>query len=108
MNPDLTVTGSIPLTRSLLAKLASGTLHSLAEAEVEPYLAKSLSWRVQGPKGTAVDPSTIQNFELSVIASTTTRLASSAELPVWSVPSIMRSVTEGKAGGLSTSNATLS
>ncbi|KAI9675858.1 MAG: hypothetical protein M1822_008867 [Bathelium mastoideum] len=105
MNTDLVVSGSVPLTRALLAKVDSSELNSLVEGLVQPYLAKQLQWRVQGPSGAAVDPSSIPSFEVSVIVSTSTQPASAAELPVWSVPTVLRPVTQGKAGGL---NSTLS
>lgn len=100
MNVDFTVAGSVPLTRALMSKLDGGLLGSLIEAVVSPFLASSLTWRVQGPDGSAVDPSTIPNFEISVIASTSTQPTSAEDLPVWSVPTILESVTHGKAGGL--------
>ena len=104
MNQDMTVSGSIPLTRSLTDKLSGGLLGSLVEAVVAPFLSQFLVWRVQGPDGSSVDPSTIPNFEVTVIASTSTQPASADDLPVWSVPTILETVTHGKAGGLNSTS----
>jgi tyrosinase len=42
----LIVTGAIPLTEALLSAISQGSLNSLDVADVEPYLAKNLHWRV--------------------------------------------------------------
>ncbi|KAF2239966.1 Di-copper centre-containing protein [Viridothelium virens] len=103
MDPNVVVSGSIPLTRALTAKLSGGLLGSLAETVVAPFLAQALEWRIQGPDGSSVDPNTVPSFEVSVIASTSTQPASAAELPVWSVPTVLETVTHGKPGGLNAS-----
>ncbi|KAI9690627.1 MAG: hypothetical protein M1820_009958 [Bogoriella megaspora] len=104
MNADMLVAGSVPLTRALMSKVDLGLIGSLLQPIIAPFLTQSLTWRVQGPDGTSVDPSTIPNFEVSVIASTSTQPASADALPAWSIPTVLDGVTQGKAGGLGSTN----
>lgn len=46
MMGNLQVTGTVPLTTALLAKLSEGCLPSLAQADVVPYLQQNLHWRI--------------------------------------------------------------
>ncbi|KAK3105487.1 hypothetical protein LTR53_018337, partial [Teratosphaeriaceae sp. CCFEE 6253] len=67
---DLIAGGSVPLTRSLTAAVKAGALPSLAEDDAVPFLKDQLKWRVAGPNGTAVDPGSIDGFQIAVFAST--------------------------------------
>ena len=91
--------GSIPLTRSLTSLVSAGTISSLTEAVVAPYLKSTLQWRVAGPSGEDVDPSTIPGFEISVYASTATQPTDPTCLPEWSKFIQLEEVTKNKAGG---------
>ena len=96
---NVPVTGSIPLTRALSAKLGDGPLADLTEALVSPFLADLLSWRILGPDGVCVDPDDVPDFEISVYATTASQPGGSC-LPVYSEFIPMPFVTHGKAGGL--------
>lgn len=95
---DFVAAGSVPLTRTLSDVVAAGGLESLAEDVVVPYLTKNLKWEIVGPDGGAVDPETLQDFEISVYASTATQPAAN-QLPEWSAFIPLADITEDKAGG---------
>ena len=97
---NVVAAGSIPLTRTLTSKLGSGLIGDLTEMIVSPFLEDMLRWRILGPDGTAVDPSTIPDFEVSVYASTSTQPGEEGSLPEWSEFIPMPKVTHGKPGGL--------
>lgn len=92
--------GSIPLTRSLTAKLGSGPLAELTEALVGPFLKSMLSWRIAGPDGSAVDPNSVAGFKVSVYASTASDTSDMPHvLPKWSPFIPIPVATHGKPGG---------
>jgi len=109
LGKNLIATGSIPLTRALTNVVGSGLLASLAELLVVPFLTANLQWRIMGPDGSDVDPTSIPNFEVAVFASTATQPSSEYELPEWSDFIPLLDVTHKKAGGAnSTADATSS
>lgn len=63
-----------------------------------PQLIFFHRWRIAGPNGSEVDPTTVPDFDVSVYASTATQ-NSPDELPVWSAFVPLADVTMGKAGG---------
>ncbi|KAK3714227.1 hypothetical protein LTR37_008029 [Vermiconidia calcicola] len=96
---NVTVSGSIPITRSLTFNLGCDT--ELSPAVVTPILEEMLVWKVLGPDGSSVDPEKVPGFQVSVYAATATKPSEEGGgLPVWSEPQPMISVTKGKAGGL--------
>ena len=94
---NIVASGSIPLTRTLTAAIGSG-LVDLTEANVVPYLTAHLKWRVAGPTGNEVDPTTIPDFDVSVYASTATQ-PGVGQLPVWSAFIPLADITQSQAGG---------
>jgi len=98
-NADVIVSGSIPLTRSLTDLLGSGAIKDLSEAVVGPYLATHLQWRILGPTGNTVDPTTLPNFLVSAVASTATIPTSDTVLPTYSKFVPFTVATHGKKGG---------
>ena len=97
---NVTVAGSVPLTRVLTDKCNAGTLADLSEETVGPYLKDQLSWRIAGTGGENVDPSTVPGFQVGVYGSTSTQPDSSTELPEYSDFVAVTEGTEGKTGGL--------
>lgn len=95
----LVAAGSVPLTRTLTALHHAGALPSLMESDAVPYLQEHLQWRINGPDGTEVDPSTVPGFEISVFASTATLGGSDFELPKFSEFIPLVEITQNKAGG---------
>ena len=96
---DVLTTASIPLTRALTGKFASGILGELTSIIVAPFLQNLLEWRILGPDGTSVDPSTVPGFEVAVYSSTSTAGDANC-LPEWSEFIPLPSVTKGKKGGI--------
>lgn len=103
---EVTITGSIPLTRMLNQKLGSGALAELTEALVGPLLQNLLEWRIIGPDGQSVDPTTVPDFLVSVYSTTATNPESETELPQYSEFIPMPIATHGKKGGLPGLNGT--
>ncbi|KAK5171504.1 uncharacterized protein LTR77_004649 [Saxophila tyrrhenica] len=96
---NVTVAGSIPITRALTTKIQSGLLGELSQMIVTPFLENALEWRILGPDGTSVDPESIPGFEVSVYASTATDPDDKFCLPEWSEFIPLPSVTKSKKGG---------
>lgn len=97
---NISITGSIPLTRSLTAKFSAGELAGLNEETVGPYLKGQLSWRIAATSGVSVDPSTVPGFAVGVFASTSTQPDTTEELPEYSEFVPVTDGTEGKTGGV--------
>ena len=102
---DLVAVGSVPLTRVLGEDVANGDLADLTVANVVPFLKTKLVWRVAGPDGGSVDPTTIPDFEISVWASTAVP-ATEFALPVWSKFIPLAEITKNKAGGATVTSIT--
>ena len=100
MTGDILASGSVPLTRTLQAEVAAGTISDMSEDTVVPYLTSQLVWRIAGPKGTSVDPNSVKNFEVAVYGSTASVPPSPDVLPKYSDFIELADVTHGKAGGL--------
>ena len=100
-DPNLIVSGTIPLTRALLQDILedSGKLENLTPEKVVPYLKENLDWRVTLFDGEEKDITEIPELEVSV-ASTRVRLGDDG-VPVyegsWRVEG---DVTRGREGGL--------
>ncbi len=58
--------GQVPLTRKLVNFVSSGALQDLEPGTITPYLAGNLQWRVQGPRGEAVDVGDVRGLVVSV------------------------------------------
>lgn len=97
---NVTVAGSVPLTRVLTDRCNAGDLPDLTEATVNPYLKKQLSWRIAATGGVDVSPADVQGFQVGVYGSTSSQPDSQDELPVYSDFVQMPDSTEGKTGGL--------
>lgn len=96
----LLIAGSVPLTRSLTAQLGSSALAELTEELVGPYLQNLLQWRILGPNGQAVDPTSLNGFLVSVYSSTASVPQADEELPQYSQYFPLPIATHGKSGGL--------
>lgn len=92
---NITVAGSIPLTRKLADEVARGTLENLSHEKVEPYLKQHLRWRVAGPQGQSIIPDTIPGFKINVYG-TTTEQCNYDELPKSSGYTHLQGATSGE------------
>lgn len=103
---NLVAAGSVPLTRAMTNAVYNGSLFDLTEDSAVPYLKDTLAWRVAS-NGTAIDPGTIDNFEIAVFASTAQLPPDEYSLPAWSDFIPLVEITQNKSGGANTTaNAT--
>ncbi|KAI4729290.1 Di-copper centre-containing protein [Aureobasidium sp. EXF-10728] len=98
---DLKITGTVPLTTSLLGKYASGELRSMAPVDVEPYLRKNLQWRVAKYNGGEVAVADVPDLSLNVVSAPITPGRTENDFPQWGSFKALNSVTAGKPGGYS-------
>ncbi|KAI5244883.1 Di-copper centre-containing protein [Aureobasidium subglaciale] len=100
-NMDLKITGTVPLTTSLLGKYETGELRTMLPADVEPYLRKTLQWRVAKYDGGEVAVADVPDLSLNVVQAQVTPAADETEFPQWGAFTALTSVTAGKVGGYS-------
>ncbi|KAF2259452.1 Di-copper centre-containing protein, partial [Lojkania enalia] len=94
------VTGAVPLTAALEARVRSGELKGLGEEEVTPFLRDNLKWRVSKTDGKAVDVESTPGFRLSVLVARVQPARSANEFPkMLSDYEVLAEATEGKPGG---------
>ncbi|CAD0083012.1 unnamed protein product [Aureobasidium vineae] len=98
---DLKITGTVPLTTSLLGKYESGELRSMAPVHVEPYLRKNLQWRVAKYNGGEVAVADVPDLSLNVVSAPITPGRTENDFPQWGSFKALNSVTAGKPGGYS-------
>ena len=96
---DLKVTGSIPLTTTLVGKVSSGDCASLKPSDVQPYLTKNLNWRVQMLDGTVVDNAYVPDLSVTVVGAEVTPAKSDDEFPSWGSINSYSNITSNKTGG---------
>jgi len=104
---EVIIAGSVPLTRALSSSVGANGLDTLAPAHTGPFLKEHLVWRVAGPEGCSVDPSTIPGFAVSVVSSTATVPSCGEELPTFSPFQTLVNITAGIAGGLNATTTLL-
>ncbi|GAM89530.1 hypothetical protein ANO11243_075690 [Dothideomycetidae sp. 11243] len=80
---DLPVTGTVPLTDALQAKVNQNQLASMDMGPVETYLQQHLNWRISLYDGTVVPASKVPGFSISVVASEMQPAAAADEFPTW-------------------------
>ena len=97
---NVTVAGSVPLTRSLTAHFNAGKLSDLSQETVAPYLKDNLNWRIAGAGGVSIDPAGVAGFQVETFGSTCTQPDSEDELPEYSEFNSVPEATEGKVGGV--------
>ena len=100
MNSQTLVTGDIPLTSTLVDKLAVGQLGNLGRNMTLPYLTKNLGWRVMKSDGTAVPNDQVPGLTVAVRSSDVTPAASDSEFPSYGQWQDHQECTHGKAGGV--------
>jgi tyrosinase len=101
MNMDeIIISGSIPLTRVLHAKLEAGIISSMAPDVVNAYLKANLVWKIASNTGDCVDPTTLEGFVVGVATTTAALPTDASQLPVYSPFHLAVDITAGLAGGL--------
>lgn len=100
--PSLSVTGAVPLTTKLLAKVNSGALASMLAQDVNGYLAKYLAWKVvRASDGSSVDPGAVPGLQVSVVSAQATAARNATSFPVWGQWGTVSAATHRKPAGLS-------
>lgn len=96
-NPDVHLSGAVPMTSHLQKRCDEGKLASMAEKDAVPYLAKNLHWRI-AREGQEVNVQNVPTFQAAVFSGTSSK-PSEGSLGTWNsyVPQV--EVTKGKAGG---------
>ncbi|KAK6539639.1 hypothetical protein TWF694_009845 [Orbilia ellipsospora] len=98
--PKSIITGSVPLTKLLIACAKQGHINDLTPNSVIPYLKDNLTWRVQMTDGSALDPAEIKSLKISVSAAEVTipaGLNQDAPISKWVTYS---DITDKKPAGL--------
>jgi tyrosinase len=97
---EIIISGSIPLTSALHAKLEVGVIASMAPEDVNAYLKANLVWKIAGNSGNCVDPTSLKGFVVAVATTTAALPADDTQLPVYSPFHLAVDITAGIAGGL--------
>ncbi|KAK5114494.1 hypothetical protein LTR62_002429 [Meristemomyces frigidus] len=98
-NSALPVTGTVPLTSALLAKVHAGELPCMDVATVTAYLHENLEWRVGLFDGTGVPTTELADLMITVVSAEVEPAESAEQFPRWGDFTVLTNVTEGKAGG---------
>ncbi|KAK8089605.1 hypothetical protein PG997_004566 [Apiospora hydei] len=77
------ITGTIPLTSTLINRVYDEKLQSLDSADAEAYLRNNLEIRVVASNGTVVEPSQVDGLKISIVSSYVKAAKSNAELASW-------------------------
>lgn len=102
MASKMAVTGAVPLTTSLLAKVAAGELASMTLEDVVPYLRTNLVWAIARTfDGAEVPAALVPGLQVSVVSAEATRADNDTSFPVWSDWTTLANITHGKPGGTS-------
>lgn len=96
---DLLGTGSVPLTTTLISKVATGQLSSLSPGHVEAYLMKNLDWRAAYFDGTEIPIESVIDLSISVVQALVQPATSDDEFPTWGKFTSLVNVTAGQPGG---------
>ncbi|KAK6385189.1 hypothetical protein LTR65_009590 [Meristemomyces frigidus] len=93
------VTGTMPLTSMLLAKVEAGELPCMDPETVVPYLTDNLHWRIGPFDGTQVPAEDVADLTISVVSAEVQPACAKDEFPQWGDFTVLTSVTQGKPGG---------
>jgi tyrosinase len=82
-NSDQMVGATIPLTDSLVKNINQGNLKTLDPDDVNPFLAKNLSYRLSYLNDTEISKGSVPSLKISVVSVAVTKPRSNDELPRW-------------------------
>lgn len=77
------IAGTVPLTAALVDEVAEGTLASMDQGDVEPFLREYLSTRVVRGDGAEADPAGVAGLSIEVVSWPVQATSSEEELPTW-------------------------
>ncbi|EMC95731.1 hypothetical protein BAUCODRAFT_109268 [Baudoinia panamericana UAMH 10762] len=95
----LQVTGSIPLTSTLLKNYQQGGLSCMDVQTVTAYLKHNLHWRVAMFDGVHVPVGNLDGFTVTVVSAEVEAASAPDAFPKWGHHTVLANVTEGKPGG---------
>ncbi|KAK5135710.1 hypothetical protein LTR08_004696 [Meristemomyces frigidus] len=95
----LQVTGTMPLTSMLLAKVEAGELPCMDLETVVPYLTDNLEWRVGMFDGTQVPVGEVADLTITVVGAEVEPAAAADQFPRWGDFTELTTITQGKPGG---------
>lgn len=97
--PGLQVTGSIPLTSTLLTKARAGEIKDMSPAAIGDYLSDKLQWRIGMFDDSDIPAKDVADLAVTVVTAQVKPAASSDEFPEWSDFVPLNRITQGKPGG---------
>ena len=95
------VSGTMPLTTSLLNSIVAGDVSDHSPENVVPYLKKNLHWRIQTTTGAVPQVSDVESLKIQVSTSVVELPNAQHDLPAWGPMVVQYNVTDGRAGGIS-------
>lgn len=93
------ITGTVPLTETLVDKVHAGNVASLGSNDVEPYLIKNLHWRVKLLGGPEVPRDNVAGLKV-IVSSTEVHVVDHLPVPL-GAPTLHPAITDGRPGGFS-------
>jgi tyrosinase len=98
---DLTIYGTIPLTRQLLAANSNGKIKNLQPTPTAAYLKKNLHWRLADvTTGKEIKIEDVPSLRFFVVGQDVTPADSPTSFPTYGKAIPYKDITAGKAGGL--------
>ncbi|KAK5684305.1 hypothetical protein LTS10_004172 [Elasticomyces elasticus] len=99
MDSTIQVTGTLPLTSMLLAKVQSGELPCMDIPTVTAYLNENLHWRAGAFDGSRIPLEDIGDLTITVVSAEVEPASATDQFPTWGDFSVLTSITKGKVGG---------
>ncbi|KAK4892683.1 hypothetical protein LTR49_028562 [Elasticomyces elasticus] len=99
MDSTIQVTGTLPLTSMLLAKVQSGELPCMDIPTVTAYLNENLHWRAGAFDGSRIPLEDIGDLTITVVSAEVEPASATDQFPTWGDFTVLTSITEGKVGG---------
>ncbi|KAK0875049.1 hypothetical protein LTR33_005910 [Friedmanniomyces endolithicus] len=99
MDNAIQVSGTLPLTSMLLAKVQSGELPCMDIPTVTTYLLDNLQWRVGDFGGSEIPVEDVADLTITVVSAEVEPASAADEFPTWGDFTVLTNVTEGRPGG---------
>ncbi|KAK0868258.1 hypothetical protein LTR87_014249 [Friedmanniomyces endolithicus] len=99
MDNAIQVSGTLPLTSMLLAKVQSGELPCMDTPTVTTYLLDNLQWRVGDFGGSEIPVEDVADLSITVVSAEVEPASAADEFPIWGDFTVLTNVTEGRPGG---------
>lgn len=93
-----TGSGSVPLTASIMHKVATGDIMNMGRPKVVPYLKEHLRWEVATASNVAVPSDQVKDLKVTVLSAGVKLPCSQGEVPLWGRPNEEYTISEGIDG----------